>query len=65
MNTFFIITSYSILGGLTFSLIKWTNYNLVNKRLYPVKLICNYGTIIGGIIGITTIYYNIPLLFIF
>ena len=65
MNTFFIITYYSVIGGLTFSLIKWTNHKLVNSRIKPIKLICNYGTIIGGVVGATAIYYNIPLLFIF
>ena len=56
------IISYTLLGGLTYTFIKCIKYNITNHKLKPMKMLFNYGSIIGLVSGIM---YNQEINFLF
>ena len=57
MNNLLIIINSSLLGGLLFTLVRCIKYNFFNKRVKLVKIFINEGTIIGGLLGLSELYY--------
>lgn len=57
MNNLFLVINSSLLGGLIYTLIRCMKYNFYNKRVKLVKIFINEGFILGGLFGISELYY--------
>lgn len=57
MNNLILVINTSLLGGLLFTLVRCIRYNFLNGRIKLVKIFINEGTILGGLIGLSELYY--------